>query len=537
MKNKTIKKLLSAVLVAAMAVSMLAGCGNTTAPATETTTSEAAPADDAAATDAAATDAAAPATGEPVTINLMRACYNIAIADADQLQKVEDAINAYIKDKINVQVNITEVNSGEYGDKANLALANNEINLLWTASWWAVIGTNELYAANAAYDITDLLPGSALYESMDAAQWEGSKYNGRNYFVPVYKDNVEGYDLMFRQELVDKFGWDLSTVKSLPDLEPMLADAKADGIKYPFLTQHTGMFYRFYLNDFDFFCGDNTASWIAVDRATDEVVNTIQTPQYKEFCELMAKWGEAGYVSEDEVTKTTTDTTMMSKDWAVSWWTDIPINDEADSRYGQDISVAPLTDRWAHSTSCLGSCYAITANSTPEQAQACVDFLGLLFTDSKLADMYTFGIEGEDFVYTADGFVDLSANGANVTESGDPGSSQKYNHSMWESASATAVTPTVGEPADKGDVYKTFNGGAKASCAAGFRFDKKPVEASFAACQNIFDTYGHPLENGGYAVGDVEATIADYQAALDEAGYQDVLAEMQKQYNDWKATK
>ena len=40
--------------------------------------------------------------------------------------------------------------------------------------------------------------------------------------------------------------------------------------------------------------------------------------------------------------------------------------------------------------------------------------------------------------------------------------------------------------------------------------------------------------NGGYAASDIDATIEAYQAALDEAGYQDVLAEFQKQYDAWK---
>ena len=49
--------------------------------------------------------------------------------------------------------------------------------------------------------------------------------------------------------------------------------------------------------------------------------------------------------------------------------------------------MTPITDRWAL-TSAPVSCYAVTANSTPEEAQACIDFLGLLYTDSKLADLY-----------------------------------------------------------------------------------------------------------------------------------------------------
>ena len=141
---------------------------------------------------------------EPVTINLTRCTFNLATPDSEQVKKVEAALNDYIADKINVKINLTDIGSGEYTDKANLALANNEINLLWTASWEAVIGTNDLVPANAVYDITDLLPGTPLYESMDEGQWEATKYNGKNYFIPVYKDNVEGYDFMFRKELIAK---------------------------------------------------------------------------------------------------------------------------------------------------------------------------------------------------------------------------------------------------------------------------------------------------------------------------------------------
>ena len=457
---------------------------------------------------------------EPVTIKVTRACFNLTNPDSEQVKKVQDAINEYIKDKINVQIELTDIGSGEYTDKANLALANNEINLLWTASWEATIGTNDLVPANAVYDITDLLPGTPLYESMDEGQWEATKYDGKNYFVPVYKDNTEGFDVMFRKDLVDKYGWDISTVKTLADLEPMLADLEAEGLKYPYLSQKTAMFYRYYINDFDFFTADAQSNWVAVDRSTNEVVDTVLSDQYKEFCTLMAKWAEAGYISEDEVTKTTTDTTTQTQDWGISWWTDIPVNAEANSRYNQEVVMTPITDRWAHSTSALGSCYAVTANSTPEEAQACIDFLGLLYTDSKLADLYTFGIEGEDFNYV-DGKVEQ-------TDAG------KYNHSMWESASATIVTPLTTDPDDKAELYKDFNGGANTSCAAGFRFDKSEVADKYAACQNVFNEYGFALENGGYGVDQIEDTIAQYQAALDEAGYQDVLAVFQAQYEEWK---
>ncbi|WP_026652908.1 ABC transporter substrate-binding protein [Butyrivibrio proteoclasticus] len=516
------RKVISLMMATAMSLSLLAGCTSGSAPATSGEGSG--DANTAAAAQSEDNSGSGEAAAEGVTeISVYRCSFNVANPDSAQVQKVQDAINEYIADKIPVKIKLTDIGSGEYTEKANLALANKEINLLWTASWEGTIGTNDLVPQNAVYDLTDIVPGSTLYGSMAEGQWEAAKYDGKIFFVPVYKDNVEGYDFMFRQDLIDQFGWDITTVKELKDLEPMLADAKDAGLKYPFLTQKTAMFYRWYIDSFDFFTADAGANFVAVDRSKDEVVDTITTPEYLEFCTLMAEWAEKGYISEDDVTKTTNDQTTQTQDWAVTWWTDIPVNDEADARYGQDVTMQPATDRWAHSTSALGSCYCVTANSTEAQAKACVDFLGLLYTDSKLADMYTFGIEGEDFTYDANGQVEQT--------------SEKYNHSMWESANATIVTPLANEPANKAELYDAFNGGANTSCAAGFRFDKSPVEDKYAACANVAGEYGFALENGGVAVADVEATIAAYQAALDEAGYQDVLAEFQNQYNAWKASK
>ncbi|MBO4325557.1 MAG: ABC transporter substrate-binding protein [Lachnospiraceae bacterium] len=453
-----------------------------------------------------------------ITIKLTRATFN-CVPDSGQVKKVEDAINKYLKDKgKNYKVEITEIASDEYVDKAKLKLTNKEINLLWTASWESGIGTNDLVPANSVKDITKLLEGTTLYNSMDKGQWEATKYNGKNYFIPVYKDNVEGYDLMFRDAALGSF--DVKSVKTLADLEPLLKAAKDAGLSHPFLTQKTPMFYRFYIDKFDFFTADSASNWVSVKRDTNEVVCTIDQPEYAEYCKLMGKWAEAGYINESEATKTTDENMTKSQNWAVSWWTDVPVNAEASSRYEQPVTLQAYTNRWAHSTSALGSCYCITANTNEETAKACIDFMGLLYTDSKLADIYTFGIEGEDFKY----------DGNKVAKIKDA----KYNHSMWESASATVVTPESGEPDNKADLYKTFNGTAQTSCAAGFRFDMTKVQAQYTACKAVFDEYGFVLENGGVKEANVDAQIAAYKKALKEAGLDDVIAEFTAQYNAFK---
>ena len=520
MRRKQIgKKLLSVALATAMTATMLVGCGNSAATESAATGDTTAATTEAAAdTTEAAADTAA--TGDKVVINVYRDSFNIASPDSAEVEAIQNAINEYIADKINVEIKLTDIGSGEFKDKANLALSNGEINLLWTASWMETINCDNLVKQNAVYDLTDLLPGSALYDSIPAWVWDASAYDGKSYFVSCYKESAEGYDIMFRSDLVEKYGWDIASVKTLKDLEPMLEDCKAEGLKYPYLTQKTAMFHRYYLNDFDFILQDDL---IGVDRATDTVVNLVQTPQFKDFSTLMCEWAEKGYLSEDDVTKTTTDTTTQTQDWGISWWTTVPNNEEADTRYGQAVEMTPITNKYSHSTTTLGSCFAVTSNSTEEQAKACVDFLGLLYTDKALADLYTFGIEGVDYDRNADGAI---------VKKGD-----MYNHSAWESCSVLNLSLEEGEPADKVDLYKAFNDSSESSCASGFRFDRTNVEAQYTACLSVFDEYGYVLENGGYASADVESIIADYQAALDDAGYQDVLTEAQTQYEAWKAAK
>ncbi len=149
-----IKKVLSVALATAMVATMLTGCGGgkddtTPAPSDDQAAPVEQESEPAADDTADADDAQAPAaSGDVVTINLTRNTFNLATPDSEQVKKVENAINEYIKDKINVQIVLTDIGSPEFSDKVNLSLANNEINLLWTASWVATVGTNDLYSGN-----------------------------------------------------------------------------------------------------------------------------------------------------------------------------------------------------------------------------------------------------------------------------------------------------------------------------------------------------------------------------------------------------
>ncbi len=69
----------------------------------------------------------------------------------------------------------------------------------------------------------------------------------------------------------------------------------------------------------------------------------------------------------------------------------------------------------------------------------------------------------------------------------------------------------------------------------GFTFDSTPVSVQFAAVEAALGNYYDPLVNG--LVDDVDGTIEEFSAAMESAGIRDVLAEMQKQAEEYLASK
>ena len=530
-----VKKILAALLAAAMVFSLVActstPAGNDTKAETKEDTKAETKEDTKAETKEANTEAPAP-SADKVKIAIFRCLYNRSAVDDAQVKKVQDAINARL-DELGeaVEIEIHEISSSEYSDKVTLALANNEINLLWNASWWGGgIGCDDLWRANAAYDITDLLPGTKLWEAMPEGVWEASKYDGKVLFTPVYKETYEGYDMKAPKQTVELVGQDpdFPEVKAGKDwYERMSAfdgyfqKCVDNGIPYPYMACQ--FFYRIALDEFDFFGG--SSSLLAVDRKTNEVVNAVATDSFKKWAHLMRDWYDKGYINDDILNKATPTGLNKTGDWGLQFWTNVPGDSLKNSETRdeqEEIMIEGITKWWTHSTTTLGSCFTVTSNNTEEQAKACIAFMGELYTDQKIADLYTYGIEGEDY-NIVDGVVEVNNDGT-------------YCHSAWESTSVVPLTLMKGEPVDKVQSYIDHNNAAETSIAAGFRFDKTPVEEKWNACTNLNSQYGEPLELGAPEIDgmeDVDEIIATYLQKLDEAGYQDVLAEAQKQYKAW----
>ena len=64
----------------------------------------------------------------------------------------------------------------------------------------------------------------------------------------------------------------------------------------------------------------------------------------------------------------------------------------------------------------------------------------------------------------------------------------------------------------------------------GFSFDRTPVDAQCAACKSVVEKYYKQLFAGAT---DVDGTVKKMSDELNAAKVNEVLAEMQKQYDAW----
>ena len=70
--------------------------------------------------------------------------------------------------------------------------------------------------------------------------------------------------------------------------------------------------------------------------------------------------------------------------------------------------------------------------------------------------------------------------------------------------------------------------------ASGFIFDTTPVSTQYTAVTNVYNEYQKSIE---YGVLDPDTAIPEMNEKMKTAGLEDIIAEKQKQFDEFLATK
>ncbi|MBW7452643.1 ABC transporter substrate-binding protein [Paenibacillus sepulcri] len=524
---------LTAFALMIMTVLVLSGCGgnnanNTAPPADDSNGSGTEPA---AANAANGTDAA----NAPAAADLPEYTIKMFVPGVPQkdIALINEEASKYLKDKINAKLEMTIVDWGSWPDKMNLKFASNEaFDINWAASWDNYFSRVE---KGSYLPINDLIEkyGQDAKAILNPALLKGGLYDGKNYGLPVNKEIASQRGLLLNKALVEKYKIDISTIKTLTDLEPYLDIIKKNepGIT-PYLMNKS-------VNPID-----NTVAFgneaelvlnmtdggAAIDReaAGDElkVFNIYADPRYKESLELMRKWYQAGYINKDAATLQDFDGAIKAGQWFAFTDQLKPGKDaEKTNSHGVPMVQVELTQPIISTGDALGSMMSISATSKdPERAMM---FLNLLYTDKYLVNLLSFGIEGKHYVKKSDNIISYPEGIDGTTSGYNPGTpfmfGNQFNDYLFDN-----------ENPEKWNEFERFNGEAVESKLLGFNFNIEPVKNEISAFQNAVKEFTPGLHTGTV---DPEEVLPKFLEKMKSIGMDKVYAEVQKQLDEWKASK
>ena len=221
----SLKKHLILLIIFSMVMALAVGCApKAEGPSDEPATIDEEPAETPEPSDDEGEAAEEPdvADLEPYELTYFMLCNNVS-PDADQI--VERA-NEILKEKINATLDLVMLDWGTWSERFNTAMnAGEKIDIAFTADWWGYL---DAVANNFFLPLND--PDDNLLEKYAAQTVKdlgegfivGSQINGVNYGVPTDKEFAVNGGLVWRKDLAEKYGFDMQSVNSIEDLEPML---------------------------------------------------------------------------------------------------------------------------------------------------------------------------------------------------------------------------------------------------------------------------------------------------------------------------
>lgn len=435
--------------------------------------------------------------------------------------KVFDEVNRIAKEKINATVKFNAMDFGVFKERIPILMASGEpADLIWTASW----ANNYLQnvAKSAFLPLDELLEkyGKSLLEDIPKPIWNATRVKDKIYAIPNYQISSMTNPLLFKKDLIDKYNFDINSVKKLEDLEPFLKAVKEneDGI-YPI--EHRNKLWENTAVHFGFEAIMRMQPG-AIEYGADEVkvINQYASDKFKNFCKLMSSWYQKGYIRKDIVSVTNAEADRKAGKYAILTGGNVPYpgNNEVvvEKNYGYEVKELIFSDTVIKSGSVLATLNAVSQISkNPERA---VMFIDLLNSSKEATNLLAYGIEGEHYNKVDDGRIDL------IKDSG-------YNHGWkWALVNSFKTYVISPSPADENERVLAMHKKAIPSPLMGFSFDAESVKTELAQCSSVHDEYFNGLAAG---VVDTDKYLPEFLDKLEKAGVSKVIAEMQKQVDEF----
>jgi len=335
--------------------------------------------------------------------------------------------------------------------------------------------------------------------------------------MPTNKEKAHNFGFLCQTSELKKLNIDPTTIKTMDDLEKYFDKVKADGL-IPVCAAQMDAPYKFL--DWDAFDADNSP--FAFDPSDEtKVVNPFTADKTVAFYKKMKTWHDKGYFDPDVLTSKGEESDMGSGKYFCGSWSLMPGKAKTESASLKlDLTQIDITPVEKTNRETLGALLAIPSSSKhPDEA---FKFISMLYTDKKLINLMTYGVEGKDYTTKSDDVITVSKD-TDFTSAGGWIMGNQFNNYLTDLQSPTLFKD-----------IEAYNSGAKALDDLGFVYDSSKCKTEYGACQSVVTKYYPQLFFGTC---DVDATMVKFNSELKASGIDKLIADVQSQYDDWKKSK
>lgn len=462
---------------------------------------------------------------------------------------VNKAVNEYLKEKINANVNLHYWSGDQYWEKMTTMIsAGQDVGIIGfgTQTKLDYVVQSQRGAYYPLEDMLDTIaPDTKALFGDDI--WDAMKIDGHIYGIPSLKDNGYFISLVYNKTMADDLGinvddYDFGGMRDLEELAYKVQELRNASDKYADFTDYpvfwwTGnvfpynfAFETFFNGQFFAVCNIDGINDIAgVDSET--VVDFYETPEYLEYCKQMQRLVEDNIYLYDYDNKS-----EMQYTGGVFGWVGWGYTYAQENMYGDNFKTdMKMFNRiWTDTGNFQSAGTAISSKcAEPERAMM---ILNLINTDPEFATMMRFGVEGVHYTYDDEGKMTFAG-----TLNED---STNRDYYYWYAAPLGNLT-IVNAPEEltgPDGIMLTnmvkYNQEALKGSHMGFVLDTTPIVNEVAACTNVVSEYKSDLEAGKTSSQEeVEELVSEFVDKLKANGVDTIVAETQKQIDAWKAAK
>lgn len=357
--------------------------------------------------------------------------------------------------------------------------------------------------------------GEAISDVVGSDILKATTINGEIFAVPTATGWANPTGFHVSKALLDKYQIDYTKITTIDDFEDVLKKIKASEPNTWLLRNVSAeIFMANYLYD----PLGNSIGVLPIDAEDLKVVNLFETAAYKESLLKIHEWYNARYFHFVEEESQLYPQRPFAEEAVLEPW--IASSYTAwyeDTRIAIEITPPVLT------VDDIETNFSILKTSkNPEKA---MEFLNLLYTDKDIINLFVWGIEGLDY-------EKIDENTVRTPDVADYSDLRFQNHGGTFIGNQFLSYTDEFFPSNMNEQKATFNERALRSKAFGFRFNPEPVQEEAKLLSSMIIRHRKRLESGTL---DPEEYLPDFIERLKKAGIDKVIAEKQRQLDEWAA--